>query len=364
MAFGLGLGTAALIGGGLSAIGGVAGSAISADAITNAADLAAQTQENQLAFTKASLAPYQGVGAGGLSALTSLEGTPFGGYSANGVNLPGTTGGQSSDIFFNGTGLPTQTGPMPTNLPSAFGPANIGTSGIGAGGYPTALTPAINNFAGSPDYKFALQQGELANNQSLAATGQFGGGGAVRGGIQFGEGLASTDYNQFIQNILGANAQQNQEYNQGFSNAYNANSAQQTNYQNYFNDLYNQFQAGQTNFSNYFGRLSSLAGIGQAATTTGATIGQTAATNIGQAQIGAGQAQGAAAVGAANSVTGGVNSALLFSALPNYTQLAAAQQANSAGLGDAIPGSTAGGPGTFTAPGGTVQELPSSSNFS
>jgi hypothetical protein len=60
--------------------------------------------------------------------------------------------------------------------------------------------------------------------------------------------------------------------------------------------------------SNLFNRLAATSGIGQAATTTTAQLGANAATNIGNLNVDAGNARGAASIARANAYTGALSS--------------------------------------------------------
>jgi len=68
-------------------------------------------------------------------------------------------------------------------------------------------------------------------------------------------------------------------------------------------------------FGNWFNRRAALAGIGQTATNTGAQVGASTASNIGNALIGAGNARASGITGSAsainNAVQGGISNFLL-----------------------------------------------------
>lgn len=127
----------------------------------------------------------------------------------------------------------------------------------------------------APNYDFQLQQGLGAVKNA----------GNMQTGLLSGNTLRSV--NDYAQNYAG-NA-----YQQAFNN-YNA---QQT---------------------NIFNRLSNIAGLGQTANQTTATAGTTAAGNAGNAQMAAGAAQAAGTVGQANAISGGLNNAASWYALPNF----------------------------------------------
>ena len=91
---------------------------------------------------------------------------------------------------------------------------------------------------------------------------------------------------------------------------------------NYAGNAYqNAFSNYTANQSNIFNRLSSIAGLGQTANQGTANAGVQTAANIGNAQIGAGQAQASGTVGAANAISGGANNALGWYALPQILNM-------------------------------------------
>ncbi|NIE67477.1 DNA transfer protein p32 [Burkholderia sp. Ax-1719] len=126
----------------------------------------------------------------------------------------------------------------------------------------------------SPAYNFQLQQGDQAIQNSAAATDGALSGAAMKGLINYNQNMAGTAF------------------------------------QNAFNDY-------QTQNSNIYSRLSNLAnlgesaaaGVGQAATATGANVANTITA--------AGNAQAAGTVGTANAVTGAVNNGLGYYMLNN-----------------------------------------------
>lgn len=74
-------------------------------------------------------------------------------------------------------------------------------------------------------------------------------------------------------------------------------------------ESYNRFVGDQTN---QYNRLANVAGIGQTAANTNATLGANAATNIGNNTMQAANARGAAGVAGANAITGAVGTGLNF----------------------------------------------------
>lgn len=111
-----------------------------------------------------------------------------------------------------------------------------------AGQNALARLEAVNNgdysgFLSSPDYLAALEQGTEAQNRGAAAVGLLGSGGTDADRIRFGQQLATQ------------------------------------------------------NLNNYTSRLMGLAGVGQSSAQNLGALGANAATNIGNLQIGAGQAR-------------------------------------------------------------------------
>lgn len=78
---------------------------------------------------------------------------------------------------------------------------------------PFASTPGaeLESLAQTPGYQFALQQGEQAAQNGFAAQGLGSSGAAIKGGVNYAEGLAGTTYQNQFTNYL---AQQQQIYNQ------------------------------------------------------------------------------------------------------------------------------------------------------
>lgn len=59
------------------------------------------------------------------------------------------------------------------------------------------------NYTNTPAYQFPLQQGELAANRGLAATGLSGSGAAAKALTQYGQGYASQGFNSYISQLAG-----------------------------------------------------------------------------------------------------------------------------------------------------------------
>ncbi len=116
-------------------------------------------------------------------------------------------------------------------------------------------------FEESEAFRFNLDRGIDAINRTAAARGKALSGEAVRGAVDFAEGLASQEMN------------------------------------------------------NYLNRLAALSGVGQTATTAGAGFGANTAGNIGNLLVNAGDARASGFVGQANAINDSINNLLLFGAL-------------------------------------------------
>jgi hypothetical protein len=168
----IGLGTAVLGAGALSAVGGVIGSGMAADAQTSAAQTAANTQLSMYNQTRGDLLPYS---QGGQSAFSNLQ------------------------------------------------------SLLGMGGQPNfgAMNSALQNY---PGYQFAMDQGVQALDRSAASRGTLLSGGQLKDLTAYGQGMGSQLFNRYFdQNYqlasLGENAAA-QTGNAGSNAASGAASAQ------------------------------------------------------------------------------------------------------------------------------------------
>lgn len=176
-----------------------------AHAEERAAQMSIDEQRRQFDLTRADQMPWLQTGQGALNQLARLYG--IGGNAAG--------GGEA----YNGpvdpnTGRPT------------------GVMAGGAGGQPD-----YSAFMNSPDYQFALQQGEQATQRAGSATGNLRSGNTLAALTQFGQGLASQQ------------------------------------------------------LGNYTNRLAQLAGVGQQSANTLGGLGANMASNIGNAYTNAGNAR-------------------------------------------------------------------------
>jgi hypothetical protein len=147
-----------------------------------------------------------------------------------------------------------------------------------AGNVPGAFKFGAGDYQADPGYAFRLSEGQKALDRQAAARGGLISGGALKAATRFGQDMGSQEYQSAYNRALTG-------YNTGVASE---------------NQLYNR-QAG-------------LAGIGQTSTNLVGQAGQNYATNVGNLMTGAGAAQAAGQVGAANALTGGLGTYL------NYTQ--------------------------------------------
>lgn len=158
-----------------------------------------------------------------------------------------------------------------------------------AGNVPGAFKFGASDYQADPGYAFRLAEGQKALDRQAAARGGLISGGALRAAQRYGQEMGSQEF---------GNA-----YNRALT-GYNTDVARE-------NQLYN--------------RQAALSGIGQTATNLVGQAGQnyatsaggalgTYGTNVGNLITGAGAAQAAGQVGAANALTGGLGTYL------NYTQ--------------------------------------------
>jgi hypothetical protein len=117
-----------------------------------------------------------------------------------------------------------------------------------------------------PSYNFRLQQGNLATTNLANRSGGLIGGNALQGLTDYGQGAASTE----------------------------------------FQNAFNRFQGQRTNIYN---TLAGIAGIGQNAQQQTTNLAKDVTGNIGQATIGIGNAYAGGQIGAANALSGGFQGA-------------------------------------------------------
>jgi hypothetical protein len=259
---------------GAAVIGGVAsnmaaseqaeGAAAAGDASAAATFASVREQRRQYDTTRQDFQPYRSVGVGALGKLADL-------YGISGWRQ--LEGGEVSEAMSQlegkGAGI-YEVGGNRYNLQDIDGQIS------GVQRYYDASTAdrdaAYDEFRSSPDYQFAFDEGINALDRSAAARGGLRGGGYARELTRYGQGMASQQFNT------------------------------------------------------YANRLSSLAGIGQAATGSVAAAGAQSASGISNSLMMGGQMQGNALQNAAtarasgyagigNAATGAANNYMLYSAL-------------------------------------------------
>jgi len=114
-----------------------------------------------------------------------------------------------------------------------------------------------SKYVESPSYNFLLNRGIGAVNQGNAAAGRLGAGKTSKDLMAFGQGLASQDYGGYVQRL-----------------------------------------------GNLLNRYAGTAGVGQSATNTLAGLGQNTASNIGNLNMAAGNANAASQINQSNARTG------------------------------------------------------------
>jgi hypothetical protein len=139
----------------------------------------------------------------------------------------------------------------------------------------------MSDFQADPGYAFRLSEGQKALDRSAAARGGLISGAALKAAGRYGQDMASQEY----------------------TNAYNR---YQTNRSNQLNPLQSLMGAGQTS-TNQLGQAGQ-----NYATGVGGALGSYG-TNVGNLMTGAGAAQAAGQVGAANAITGGLGTYLNYS---------------------------------------------------
>jgi hypothetical protein len=155
-----------------------------------------------------------------------------------------------------------------------------------------------SDFQADPGYAFRLSEGMKALDRTAASRGGLLSGATLKGAQQYGQGLASQEYQNAFNRYQANRAQQAQEYGNAF----------------------NRFQTERTNT---LAPLQSLAGVGQSATQQAQQASQNYATGgantlgtFGAAQagniIGAGNARASGYMGIANAASGGTGQALSF----------------------------------------------------
>jgi hypothetical protein len=254
------------------AAGTIGGAVISSGASKSAVNAQEQAAQNanstQLAELQANAGlqtPGRNLGYGADALLAQLYGLPnpnsgstTAGYGANqSLNaiggIPGVLGGAGGVTGTGGTGATSNIGPT-------------GTNGTGAaGGQPYGASSQYANFYNSPGYQFALGQGQQAINRGAAANGNLYTPNTLNQLDQNAQGFASSQYNNYVQQLMG------------------------------------------------------LAGIGGQATASTVSSATTAGNNISANQLSAGNANASGILGSAGAFSGAINN--VGGQLGNYAAL-------------------------------------------
>ncbi len=155
--------------------------------------------------------------------------------------------------------------------------------------YADFVPVTAENLEATPGYQFTRDQGMRATMNSASASGLTGSGAQARGIADYVTGLAQNTYNQQVQNRIA-------EYNAGLSG----------HVQNYMTG----FNAYQSGIQNAYNRLLGVAQLGQNSAAQQANLGTQTAQTIGGNQMAAGNAAASGYIGAANALSGGLNTAL------------------------------------------------------
>jgi hypothetical protein len=225
--------TAALIGSGLSAAGGVASGIIGSNAASKAAKLqynaamaASNNQLNMFGQIENMLSPFIGVGESAIGTIEGLMGLSTGMPGASGVSpgykydtsgltsyLPGRAAlGNLVSAMESGADpsrISALVGQLSTHDPKILAAVNAAVesgkqmkASAGAGMSP-GPTGSIQQFLEStPGYKFTLDQGLQATQNSYAAQGLAQSGSALKGAAQYATGLANATYEQRLGDYL------------------------------------------------------------------------------------------------------------------------------------------------------------------
>ncbi len=259
--------TAAVIGGGA----GLASAVIGSNAASRAADVQAKSAQNALDF-------QNGVNS---AVRAYREGV----YADNQPRFATATNalGTAADAYGN-----AQTAAK-ANYQPYMDVGRGATYTLGQLTGASGSNPDYSSFFNSPDYNFAQQQGELGITRGANARGANLGGGVLKDLASFNSGLATQQYGNYFNRLMGLSQLGASAVN-GFSSASTNNAG------------------GLANVAGGFGNLA----------TGAANSNNTASANIGNTTQAVGQATASGIVGGANAITGGVNSAANNTLLAGY----------------------------------------------
>lgn len=265
-----GVGTGIAIAGGIGAIGNIAGGIMGSSAASDAANAQVQAAKNANALQKymydqnrQDSAPWRTQGASATNYIARLLGVP--GAAENSVSdLELPVKPQLSDYVksaaYNATTLPNSAAKNKNNAKGLDAYNNAMTNynnqmasynaQVSAAKQPIDLTDTLRS---TPGYQFTLDQGTQAIDRNAAASGRLNSGATLKALQTYGEGVADQTY------------------------------------------------------ENYMNRLYSLAGLGQASTTSLGNLGANAANNMSANTMAAGNAQASGYINSANAINGAIS---------------------------------------------------------
>lgn len=185
--------------------------------------------------------------------------------------------------------------------------------------------PDPNNVSSTPEYQFQEQQGLQALQRSAAATGSLGTGGTLKAITQYGQGLASTSYQQAYNNALNTFQTNRNNALSGFTTLAGIGQGATANYQGALQNFGNQSSTNLINSGIYsgnadtaaaqYGGNATLQGAAQNLTSTGQNLSATkdaidaltgGANAQAQGTVNSANAWSGALGGVSNAVTGGL----------------------------------------------------------
>lgn len=266
-----------IISGGLALLASKAQAGAAGDAAALSAQATRDTiveQRRQFDLSRSDFAPYRETGANALAQYSALFGIGRGG-GANGApefideqfqTSPGSTRQVENPNYSVGNGEDGEPEFISESTAPTFGTRQVSNPDFQAGNAFLSreeMDEARDRFVETPGYNFRFDEGLRALDRSASARGRLQGGGITREVQRYGQGIAADEFN------------------------------------------------------NYANRLAGIAGMGQGATQSTATLGANSATNIGNALQAGAQQQGNALMaagtarasgfaGAANAVNSGI----------------------------------------------------------
>lgn len=259
----------------------------------DAAQQASDTALEQYYQTREDQAPWRATGEQALKQLAT--GTNDGFEFNRGFSLADL----AADPQYRAT-----VGSAPRDFSKGFTSSSLGADPIyartvGGRDFSNGFTAA--DLQSDPSYQWRLRQGQQALERGAAARGGALSGGALKDLTDYAQGAASQEY----QNAYGRWSNDRAFAADQGTNAYNRWNGDRALQQSAYQDAYNRYNNDTTS---RFNRLSSLAGIGQQANNTIASLGAQTAAQVGQNQLAAGNAQAAGYIGRANAVNNGMSS--------------------------------------------------------